>query len=265
MTIKRKNLLIRIIVALAFGPAVIYSLYVGGVFLLVLLLAIVFGLLAEFGALPSVKFNALQEGFLVGSGMLMLFFFWIDFPVSQLSCLIVFSAVWFLLELLRRPMEGSLERSAFGPFAIVLFSIVPSLAIELNRANPLYAVLPIALVWCGDTVAYFAGNVLKGPKMTPVLSPNKTWAGFFGEIIGAALIAVVFRLIWPHIFDWGILLFAIPAGIIAVLGDLFESKVKRELNIKDSSMAIPGHGGIWDRFDSWLFVQLWAWVYFALL
>ena len=265
MAIKGKNLLVRVLIALIFGPAILYALYVGGIFLLVFLLAVAFGLLAEFGTLPAVKFNAWQEGFLIAAGMLTPALFWFGFPISLQSWILTFSAVWFLLELLRRPIKGSLERLGFGLFAFMLFSLVPSLAFDLHRISPLYAVLPIALVWCADTFAYFAGNALKGPKMTPVLSPHKTWSGFFGGLFGAAAIGLAFRLIWPEIFDWGIMFFAIPAGVIAVLGDLFESKVKREMNIKDTSAAIPGHGGIWDRFDSWLFVQLWAWVYFILL
>ncbi|RKZ31094.1 hypothetical protein DRQ36_03280 [bacterium] len=265
MAIEGKNLLVRVIIAVVFGPAILFALYSGGIYLLIFLFVVVFGLTAEFGTLPAVELNVIQEALLVAGGMFIPFLFWLGLPLPLTSWFLIFCAVWFLLELTRRPAGRGLDRAAIGPFAIVLFAWVPSLAFELNRIEPLYAVLPIALVWTADTFAYFIGSILKGPKMTPVLSPNKTWSGFSGGLFGAISLAVAFKLIWPEVFEWDIIFFAVPAGIFAVLGDLFESKVKREMNIKDTSHAIPGHGGIWDRFDSWLFVQLWAWAYFVVI
>ncbi len=264
MTIAKKNLLFRILVALFFVPAILYSFYSGGVFLYLALTAIIFGLSSEFGTLPTFDFNGYQETLLVAGSLAIPLIIWLGSPVPLEALFIALCTVWFLLELTRRPLSGGMRRSMAGPFVFFLFALVPSLAFQLNSANGLFAILPFVIVWTADTSAYFAGNALKGPKMTPTLSPNKTWAGFFGEILGAAIVGVVFRLLWPGVFDWGIMFFAIPAGLIAVLGDLFESKVKRELSIKDSSDAIPGHGGFWDRFDSWLFVQIWAWIYFVI-
>jgi len=260
-----KNLLARVIIAVVFGPAIIYALYNGGLTLLLFEILVVFGLLAEFGTLPSIRFNFIQEAFLIAFGLLTPILLWLEIPIRNETGILLFSAVWFLLELTRKDLDSSLERASLGVFAFVLFSWVPTLAYDLNRLGPLFAVLPIALVWTSDTIAYFAGKIFKGPKMTPVLSPHKTWAGFIGEIVGAASVGIVFKLIWPKVFSWDILIFAIPAGLLAVLGDLFESKVKREMKLKDTSPAIPGHGGVWDRFDSWLFVQLWAWFFYMVM
>ena len=265
MNIKKKNLALRILIAAIFAPAILFMLYSGGVYLLIFLLVVIFGLTAEFSSLPAVDLSPIHSGFFIGSALAIPLLYWLGWQSFVPTFVLIFSAAWFLLELLRPDMERSLEVAAFGVAGIVLFGWIPSLTMELADANPLYAVLPMALVWVADTAAYFAGNLIGGPKMTPNLSPHKTWAGFVGEIVGAAIVGIAFRLIWPELFGWNIIFFALPAGIIAVFGDLFESKIKRGMKIKDSSSAIPGHGGIWDRFDSWLFVSFWAWVWFLVM
>lgn len=260
-----KNLIYRIIVASIFIPVLLYCFYSGGYFILFAVLAIVFGLSAELTTLPQITTSAWQEILLVAAAMVFVVLRFADLNLEPLVFLTIFSAAWFLLELIRRPMEGTLRRTMVGPFVLIFFAMIPSLAFDLNAKHGLYAVLPLVTVWLSDTMAYFAGKVIGGPKMSPKLSPHKTWAGFAGDMVGAGIVGVAFKLIWPQIFGWEILIFSIPAGIFAVLGDLFESKVKREMAIKDSSDAIPGHGGFWDRFDSWLFVQFWAWaVWFVL-
>ncbi len=262
---EKRNLLYRFLVAAIFVPVLLFGFYMGGYFILFAVLAIVFGLSAEFTTISQITTNPWQEILLVVGAMVLVVVRYANLPLDAFSFVILFSAAWFLLELLRRPMEGSLRRAMVGPFVLIFFALIPSLAFDLKSIHGLYAILPLMTVWMGDTMAYAFGKTIGGPKMTPVLSPNKTWAGFAGEIIGTTAVGVAFKLIWPQIFGWEILLFSIPAGILAVLGDLFESKVKREMSIKDSSDAIPGHGGFWDRFDSWLFVQFWAWAVWNLL
>ena len=265
MKADNKNLLLRVLVALVFGPAVIYCLYSGGIPLLIFLMIASFGLITEFCLLPRVRCGPFRGGLLLAAGLGLPIIYYAGRGDIAAEFVISASAVWLLLELLRGEFGGTLERAAFGPFALIFFAWGPAFSFELGRISPLYAVLPMALVWVGDSAAYFGGKAFGRRKMTPLLSPHKTWAGFGGEIVGAMATALVFRLVWPDVFGWDILFFAAPAGVLAVLGDLFESKAKREMKIKDSSHVIPGHGGFWDRFDSWLFVQLWAWIYFVVL
>ncbi len=260
-----KNFLYRVLVAILFVPALLYCFYVGGIFMLFAVLAVVFSLTSEFTTIPSITTSPWQEIMLTASAMFFVLLRYFDKPLGAMEFIVLFSAAWFLLELLRRPIDGSLRRSMVGPFVLIFFATIPSLAFDLNARHGLYAIIPLVTVWVGDTMAYAAGKLIGGPKMTPVLSPNKTWAGFAGEIFGTAIVGLAFKLIWPEVFGWEVMIFSVPAGIFAVLGDLFESKVKREMAIKDSSNAIPGHGGFWDRFDSWLFVQFWAWVVWILL
>ncbi len=265
MTTAGKNLLLRVLVAAVFGPAVIFALYSGGVYLLIFQMAAVFGLSAEFTLLPSVRFRPLRSGFFIASCLAVPLLHWLEWQSFVPAFVLLFSAAWFLLELAERGVDRTIETSAYGVFGLVLFAWAPSLVWELHAVDPLLAVLPMALVWTSDTTAYFAGSWIGGPKMSPTISPNKTWAGFAGGMIGAFIAGLGFRLAWPSVFGLDILFFAPIAGLVAIGGDLFESKVKREMNIKDSSRAIPGHGGWWDRFDSWLFVQLASWVFYILL
>lgn len=106
------------------------------------------------------------------------------------------------------------------------------------------------LVWSTDTAAYVGGRLLKGPKLAPSISPQKTWSGFMAGLIGGTVVAYTTSFwLFPHAFNlWGIIFLV----FIAQVGDLLESKAKRWSNIKDSSFLIPGHGGLLDRLDSLL-------------
>lgn len=107
------------------------------------------------------------------------------------------------------------------------------------------------IIWATDTGALFSGNLIGGPKLAPVLSPNKTWAGFIGGIVAASIVEAIFLLIMGGHVVMGALFGAVMA-VIAHLGDLFESWVKRSFKRKDSGSMIPGHGGVLDRIDSTL-------------
>jgi phosphatidate cytidylyltransferase len=120
------------------------------------------------------------------------------------------------------------------------------------------------IVWSADIMAYFFGRTFGGPKLAPILSPNKTWSGLVGAVVGAATASLLFALwvepgrIWPLI---------VLAGVFAIIeqgGDIFESTLKRRHNVKDSGDLIPGHGGIIDRVDGLLAVAVAAWVVGAL-
>lgn len=133
----------------------------------------------------------------------------------------------------------------------VLYSGLPVLALLAMREQAphglLYTFWAMALVWACDTGAYFAGRAIGGPKLAPAISPNKTWAGFIGGVAVSGVFAALL-VIW---FGLPILL-AIATPVLAMLaqvGDLFESHLKRRAGVKDSGNLLPGHGGVLDRLD----------------
>jgi phosphatidate cytidylyltransferase len=110
------------------------------------------------------------------------------------------------------------------------------------------------VTWSTDILAYFAGRTIGGPKLAPRISPNKTWAGLAGGIAGAAafgwLVAYWFEIGAPFVWLGGVM------GLIAQLGDLYESWEKRRAGVKDSGTLLPGHGGALDRLDGLLAVSI---------
>ncbi|QNB45735.1 phosphatidate cytidylyltransferase [Thermanaerosceptrum fracticalcis] len=110
------------------------------------------------------------------------------------------------------------------------------------------------IIWSTDTGAYFTGVYFGKRKFAPSISPNKTWEGFFGGLLFSVLGAylLIRNITIPHARY--LLLMAPVISLAGQIGDLFESSIKRTAHIKDSSRIIPGHGGILDRFDS----TLWA-------
>lgn len=112
----------------------------------------------------------------------------------------------------------------------------------------------MGVTWATDIFAYFAGRAIGGPRLAPRISPNKTWAGLIGGMIGAGLVgwgvALAFDLGMP--FAW----IGAPMAVVAQAGDLYESGVKRRAGVKDSGAILPGHGGVLDRLDGLLAVSI---------
>jgi phosphatidate cytidylyltransferase len=107
----------------------------------------------------------------------------------------------------------------------------------------------LAVVWASDVGAYFAGRILGGPKLAPSISPNKTWAGFFGGAAAAAAVGAIAAPLLDAARPAVLIAVSVLLGISAQAGDLFESWLKRRFGVKDTSALIPGHGGVLDRVD----------------
>ncbi len=139
---------------------------------------------------------------------------------------------------------------------VFLYILVPFLFLYILglAMPPTFLLMLFCIIWTSDTFAYIGGKLFGRNKLIPSISPGKTWEGAISGILAAGIAAfVVARYlldlekfsIW---FSIGILV-----AIFGILGDLFESKIKRKHNIKDSGTLLPGHGGILDRMDSLLF------------
>jgi CDP-diglyceride synthetase len=141
----------------------------------------------------------------------------------------------------------------------------PLLLLILLQADPQYyllALLAVLTVSANDIGAYFVGTWIGKRKMCPTISPGKTWEGFWGGwglVIG---VLIIWKLLRGAQISWWIIPFlGLWISVLATLGDLYESWLKRRAGIKDSGTLLPGHGGILDRIDSLLFVIIFF--YFA--
>lgn len=114
--------------------------------------------------------------------------------------------------------------------------------------------LACIIVWVSDSAAYFVGRAFGKRKLAPLISPGKTWEGFFGGLLVALLAASFYLFYLPliplHAVSWVVLV--VIVSVITVTGDLFESVLKRLAKVKDSGALLPGHGGILDRLDGFI-------------
>ncbi|MBV2180278.1 MAG: phosphatidate cytidylyltransferase [Castellaniella sp.] len=116
-----------------------------------------------------------------------------------------------------------------------------------------------AMIWCADIAAYFTGRSLGRHKLAPRVSPGKTWEGAAGGVVAATVWLAVTAAWWPGSYGallvdrlgWpGLILTGVVLAAWSILGDLFESLLKRRAGVKDSSQLLPGHGGVYDRIDA---------------
>jgi phosphatidate cytidylyltransferase len=153
------------------------------------------------------------------------------------------------------PLWLSLGLGAGRPLALPAAGFVvlvpPALAVVVLGARD--ALLVLALVWVADTVAYFVGRRWGRRKLAPGISPGKTWEGAAGGLIGAAAYAMIVSILFAGAETSRMAAFvgaAAALAVVSIVGDLFESAVKRQAGVKDSGTLLPGHGGMLDRIDS---------------
>ena len=168
-----------------------------------------------------------------------------------------FPLLWVLLAfwvvVLLGLMRGGLGNSRFGLLLQGVLVLVPAFfSLLLIRGMDAGAGLVFALllvVWGADAGAYFTGRAVGHHKLAPQLSPGKTWEGFLGGLLLAA-VAVVLASMWSPIPVQVLVPLAVVTAAFSVVGDLAESRLKRGAAVKDSGHLIPGHGGVLDRIDS---------------
>lgn len=119
----------------------------------------------------------------------------------------------------------------------------------------------LGIVWAGDSAAYYVGTRIGKRKLAPVVSPKKSWEGFWGQIVAGAVFGAILALVLPRVPGTPAVAAAVGAllgavmSVVAVVGDLVESTFKRSCAVKDSGGLLPGHGGLLDRLDSLLYAS----------
>jgi phosphatidate cytidylyltransferase len=192
------------------------------------------------------------------------------FTVITITALVIVVA---FAELFRRKKEEAifhLSGTVFGVIYVgwlfshlILLSQMPEVLESFTYKNifgiPIrlgtsLALLPFVLTWANDSTAFFVGRRFGKTKFFPAVSPKKTWEGVIGGAFAAILSAFIYHYLYAPYLSWfDCVTLGTAVGIIAPIGDLVESMIKRDVKIKDASAIIPGHGGFLDRFDSLLF------------
>ena len=256
---KFDGLLQRVRSALILLPIVIAPVVYGGLPFSLLLAVVGFFMSREWGSM--LQGSKRQSSALAYLTVLLLAYGELSNVADALIMLFVFVLATSLLCAVKRvratPVAGGL-----------LYVALPLLIAQYFRLDPLgMGVIGYVLlsVWAVDIFAMFAGKLIGGPKLAPVISPNKTWAGMFGAIVGA-MIGAVLTFLTIVGFGFGtanftaLIIMAPLLAVIAQLADLFESAIKRKYDIKDSGAIIPGHGGLLDRMDGLIGALLALWV-----
>lgn len=267
------NMLQRIITALVGGPLVLFAVLAGG---------IPFALVVLFGALVGViEFYHLAQNRpsrgsnLVGVPMYLavVLAFYFREPRLLLAALGVGTAATFLLELIRQHnLRWSLTQTAMTLAGILYIGFPAGFLISL-RALPgenegvLWVLLILFVTWGTDSFAYVGGRLWGKTPLAPTLSPKKTREGALVGVIGGVVPALIL-LTLTHSLSTATLVFIVIGPFVAIVGDLFESALKRFFGIKDSHVPgldiLPGHGGILDRIDALLFVSALAYLVYLL-
>jgi phosphatidate cytidylyltransferase len=189
-----------------------------------------------------------------------------DALILGLVVTVLAALVWSIADgrqALRRDLTASVMTAVYVPF-MINFAVLLLLPLD-NRDGVWRVLCTLLAVVLSDTGGYAAGVFLGKHKMAPSISPGKTWEGFGGSVCASALgsaLLLYFLLDIP--VYWG-LLFGAVLSVVAVVGDLAESMLKRDLGVKDMSNLLPGHGGVMDRLDSILFAVPTAYVLFAVI
>jgi phosphatidate cytidylyltransferase len=171
-------------------------------------------------------------------------------PAFQTGLVVLAAAFWLLVAPLwllgRWRAEQGFVRGAVG---VVLLLPTWAALVYLHGHGPAVLLGVMAVVWIADTAAYFSGRHFGRHKLAPAISPGKTWEGVAGALVALALYAGAASLLagMPLL---GLLLMVSGLLYVSVLGDLFESWIKRVSGMKDSGSTLPGHGGVLDRIDA---------------
>ena len=174
--------------------------------------------------------------------------------MAVLTGLVAASLVWHVI--FRQIKTADTAVTVFGAIYVGYMLSHFVLIRELDGGTA-FALVTLLGVWANDVFAYLVGSTIGRHKMAPKISPNKSWEGFFaGTAFTIAVWAGMYYVVdTPLTLQWLILTGAV-AAIAGVVGDLAESRLKREADVKDSGTSLPGHGGFLDRFDSLIFVSV---------
>jgi phosphatidate cytidylyltransferase len=256
------NSITRVIVAVLVIPLILAVCYFGKYYFLVFALGIALLSFYEFTLLAKSKGMNLNLWLGIVGIIFIVSNQYFHFPLDNYHFLILFTVIICLIELYRNNGSAiyNLSGTLFGVIYIGLFTAAliglrefySSFEERYNNGGFL-VIFIFASIWICDSAAYYGGTAFGKHKLFLRVSPKKSWEGAVFGFVFAVLTMIAAKFIVLDFLSWNtIITLGIIIGIIGQLGDLVESLLKRDAQVKDSSNIIPGHGGIFDRFDSLL-------------
>lgn len=250
-------MLIRTVVALIFGPLIIYLSYLGGFWLLGLILVLAgigigefviqsLGKKQRFLLVLSILFTT---GLILSSTLL-------DFTMTLMIYITYLLLIGMILSIRNQPPSDLFNQILLLSWGVAYVGLLYPFIYHIREMAGTgdWLLFLFGTIWLSDSLAMWIGKVFGKRKLAPTVSPNKTIAGFVGGMAGGVIVSVLLYFWLLSDFNIVALIFAgLLVSFVGQLGDLVESCWKRSIGIKDSSAIIPGHGGILDRFDSLLF------------
>ncbi len=245
----------RIIVGVLLGAAAVLVIVQGGwLFFIAMSLLCLLGMLELYRVVRPYHPAALAG--LISMG-LMVYCAWYRTPTGVLGSLALGLGLSFVLVAWGGPRPGVTGRMAvtmLGPLWVAMGFAHLLMMRRLDDGMALVLTVVFG-TWAGDTMGYFVGKYFGSTPMAPRLSPKKTWEGYAGGLLGTVIMVVLIGL-YTDLSPSESLLVGLTIAVVGPAGDLFESLIKRDVNVKDAGSFLPGHGGVLDRFDALIFSSI---------
>jgi len=257
------NLGLRVASAVVLVPTVVAAVMIDLRWPFLLLVSVGVALLAiEWGGMSAPRAPTRVAAAVTAAVLAPVFLTHLDHPVWAWGAMLVGALASALVA------RGVAERPTDAAFGVVYLAPAAICLAWLRDTNqgPWWTLMLLLVTWAADIGAFAVGSALKGPKLWPRFSPNKTWSGFWGGLVCASLTGLLLALpsalnvrlprdVMPtfHLNIWAAALIGFVVGLATMAGDLWESALKRRFGVKDSGDLIPGHGGLLDRVDGLMF------------
>ncbi len=258
MNEKNRNLVVRIVTAVVLLPAVLALLIAGGWWTAGLVAAAAGACALEYEVITQGRLGPTEILPVFGAGLVALAAAARPYAFPALATWIlwgVFVAAS-VQALFSADREGAPTRTAHVVIGCLYagLGLGPIAALRVVPQGLQWVISALVITWANDTCAYFAGRLLGRHKLHPAVSPNKTWEGFAGGVVGSIGGMFVARWVaFPALTPTDCWALGLLGAVLGPLGDLCESLLKRTYGVKDSGTLIPGHGGLLDRVDALLF------------
>lgn len=180
--------------------------------------------------------------------------------VRYLSVLIVIGMIAEMVICIARTPRDILKKNWISFGAFLLWLCVMLVAANYVGTRPWIMLLLLLIICCADIGAWFFGRMIGGDKMWERLSANKTWAGQIAGILCGTFASVMYGLLGADVFMPQLMWIGISIALLSQYGDLTASWIKRKMGLKDFGRILPGHGGLLDRFDGWIYALPLIWL-----